>query len=84
MGFYETRGGRIFVDSTIPRLVRAVENLTKAVSTKKVQYTRVAVADPAADIAKLLEKEFADGASYVNKIEHGDKIVFVFEKEVQE
>lgn len=82
MGFYETRGGRIFVDSTIPRLVRAVENLTKAVSTKKVQYTRVA--DPATDIAKLLEKEFADGASYVNKIEHGDKIVFVFEKEVQE
>lgn len=35
MGFYETRGGRIFVDSTIPRLVRAVENLTKAVSTKR-------------------------------------------------
>ena len=82
MDFYNTRGGRMFVDSTIPRLVRAVENLTKAVSTKKVQYTRAA--DPAANIAKLLEKEFADGAIYVDKIEHGGKIVFVFEKEVQE
>ena len=82
MDFYETRGGRMFVDVTVPRLVRAVENLTKAVSTKRIQYTRIA--DPATDPAKLLEKEFADGATYVDKLEHGDKIVFVFEKEVQE
>lgn len=39
MNFHETKAGRYFLDSQIPKLISAVENLSAAVSKKQEVYT---------------------------------------------
>ena len=78
MNFYDTVGGRRFIDGTVPSLINAVKDLTKTITSKKRQY--MVTVEPGTDAESVISGELEKGASYVAHFSDSKKIVFIFEE----
>lgn len=86
MDFYQTVGGRRFVDYTIPTLSKNIEKLTEALNRKTEQYCvpLIKETDPVA-VAAIIEDQLGKGAKFVTKLDTGTEgdSVLIFEREVE-